>query len=81
MEDNSLEGKLKKLDESIEVSEKSIENIDITTFILEKGKLYKENKKKVSFCLSLTYSLYYLHYIHYYLHNLHRMKPLKNSNL
>jgi len=43
----SLEAKIKKLDDDIEASEKSIESIDSTIYILDKGKLYKEHKKRV----------------------------------
>lgn len=47
MSGDSVETQIKKLDALIEIDEKSIESIDITVHVLDKGKVYKENKMKV----------------------------------
>lgn len=45
MQENKYEEELNKINQSIEKAEK--ENEDVTIFYLDKGKLYKKNKKLV----------------------------------
>ncbi len=53
MDESQLEEKIKKLDEEISALEGgTIEKVEATTLILDKGMLYKEHKKKVRKCLT-----------------------------